>query len=139
MEAKALDRVARSLERLKLLSNAAATLFLSRIAELDKSLLPVFADDGKPGPVAVSRVQLLARAGLAASEARAMRQFARRCVEVGVGYRDHAVITAATLWTLHRILGESFTLADREAWIGYQHRLLLLLRRAARVDQQQAA
>lgn len=84
------------------------------------------------------RCKLLARAGLAVGETRVMREFARRCKEVGIGYREHAVITAVTLWTLQRMFGASFTPPDREAWIEYQRRLLLLLRRAARVDLQYA-
>ncbi|MET0218927.1 MAG: hypothetical protein ABW205_13510 [Burkholderiales bacterium] len=134
MNVKNLDLVAWSLARIRALAHAPAKVFLSRLAELDPTLLPLFGNIGTHDRRALARVHVLASAGFRNEAAPALlRDLAQRCRQRKIGYRDQAVIMSAALWTLQHLLGTSFTRADREAWIAYQQHLLLALERAARV------
>ncbi len=133
MNLQHLDLVAWSLARSKALAVAPAKLFLSRLSDLDPTLLPLFGKIGTHDRRALARVHRLASAGFHKGGTRAaLRDLAERCDQRTIGYRDQAVIMSAALWTLQHVLGAGFTLADREAWIAYQQQLVRVLDRAAR-------
>lgn len=100
MDLKHLDLVAWSLARVKALSDAPAKLFLSRLSDLDPTLLPVFGKIGTHDRGARARVHLLASAGFRNDRAPgALRKMAERCRRRPIGLRDQTVIMSAALWT----------------------------------------
>lgn len=133
MNAKQMDLVTQGLERMTRESDNAAGRFLARVAQLDPELGKVF---GGTGRFARARLQALARAAERGEDAPVVRKLARRWRPFPVGYRDYATVGAAVLWTLREVMGSGFTLAARGAWIEFHHRVVLLLRRAARIDLQ---
>lgn len=125
------DLVAWSLARVTAMADAPAKLFLSRLSDLDPTLVPVFGQIGTHDRGARARVHLLASAGFRNDRAPgALRRMADRCQRQPIGLRDQAVIMSAALWTLKHILGAGFTPADRDAWLAYQQQVLRVLERA---------
>jgi len=140
MNLNQLDLVAWSLARIKALSDVPARLFLSRLGDLDPTLPRLFGSRGAHDRRALGRVQLLALVGFRGSKARTvLRNFSRRWRRLNIDRRQQTMILSAALWTMRRVLGPGFRLADREAWIAYQQRVMQGLRIRARLPRRQSA
>ncbi len=136
MNAKQMEVVTSGLERLGVSPNTAAKFFLTRLAQTDPALAKVF---GGVGSTACARLRLLAKAAAEERATAAVRKIARRWRPFPVGYRDYATIGAVMLWAVRKALGSGFTLAARDGWLAFHVRVVLLLRRPARIDIKWAA
>jgi len=140
MNLNQLDLVAWSLARIKALSDVPARLFLSRLAALDPTLPRLFGNRGAHDRRALGRVHLLALVGFRDGKARTvLRNVSKRWKRLDISHRQQSMILSASLWTMRRVLGRGFRLADREAWIAYQRRLMQTLESRARLPRQQSA
>lgn len=128
MNLNQLDLVAWSLARVEACREAPARLFLSRLTVLDPKLSRLFVKDRGHAWRALGRVHLLALAGFRGAKATTvLRSFSRRCRQLGIDHLEQSTILSAALWTLQRVLGPGFRLADRQAWVAYQERLVRML------------
>jgi hemoglobin-like flavoprotein len=101
------------------IADTAASLFYTRLFELDPELQHLFASTDMQGQgKKLMHVLSLVVAGLDNSEQLlpAVAQLGERHVHYGVREAHYETVGTALLWTLGQGLGEAFTPAVREAW-----------------------
>jgi len=100
------------------IADAAASLFYSRLFELDPSLRPMFKGDmAEQGRKLMTMLNVVVN-GLTRLEALipAVQALARRHAAYGVTDHHYQTVGEALLWTLHQGLGEHFTPSVAAAW-----------------------
>jgi hemoglobin-like flavoprotein len=101
------------------IADTAASLFYTRLFELDPKLQPLFArtDMHKQGNLLVQTLEVAVK-GLDTPEELlpVVEQLGQRHVRYGVKDSHYETVGAALLWTLEQGLGEAFTSEVREAW-----------------------
>jgi hemoglobin-like flavoprotein len=114
---KALVRT--SFDKVKPIAEAAATLFYSKLFELDPSLQRLFNGDMREQGRKLMSMIGTAVSGLNRLDTLvpAVQALGRRHNGYGVQDHHYATVAAALLWALERGLGEDFTPATRDAWV----------------------
>lgn len=100
------------------IADTAATLFYSRLFELDPALRSIFRDDmHEQGKKLMAMLKMVVN-GLTRLQALvpAIESMGRRHVAYGVRDEHYAVVGAALIWTLHQGLGKRFTPETEAAW-----------------------
>lgn len=108
-----------SWEQVTPIADTAATLFYTRLFELDPTLQRLFASTDMHGQgKQLMHVLSLAVAGLDDPEQLlpTVAQLGERHAYYGVREPHYETVGSALLWTLEQGLGEAFTPAVREAW-----------------------
>jgi len=100
------------------IAETAASLFYTRLFELDPALQPLFKSDLKAqGEKLMSTIKLVV-VGLDNPEKviPAVQNLGRRHVDYGVQPQHYAIVGAALLWTLEKGLGDAYTPEVDNAW-----------------------
>jgi hemoglobin-like flavoprotein len=112
------ELVRRSFEKVVPISEAAASLFYSRLFELDPKLRPLFKGD-----ITEQGRKLIAMLAIVVADVHqlsklvpAARDLGRRHLAYGVAETDYDTVAHALLWTLDQGLGSDFTSSTKEAW-----------------------
>jgi hemoglobin-like flavoprotein len=100
------------------IADTAATLFYSRLFELDPKLKPLFTSDFEEQKKKLMQTIGVAVKGLGDLPALvpAIRALGQKHVEYGVKPADYATVGTALIWTLEKGLGPSFDAEHRAAW-----------------------
>jgi hemoglobin-like flavoprotein len=100
------------------IADTAATLFYTRLFELDPALRPLFRGDMQEQGRKLMAMLRLAVNGLNRLEelVPAVQDLGRRHVGYNVEAAHYDTVGAALLWTLAQGLGEAFTPTVEEAW-----------------------
>lgn len=100
-------------------ADLAATLFYTRLFEINPQLRPLFRGDLKE-----QGRKLMATIGTAVAASRnpeplkiVLESLAVRHIQYGVATKDFDDVGAALLWTLEKGLGDNFTDEVRHAWV----------------------
>jgi hemoglobin-like flavoprotein len=113
------DLVSKSFSLVLPISEVAASLFYSRLFEINPALKPLFKSDMKE-----QGRKLMSTIGTAVAAARnpgvlvgPLENLATRHVKYGVKPEHFDDVGQALIWTLEQGLGPNFTPATRQAWI----------------------
>jgi len=125
------------------IQEAAASLFYSRLFELDPNLRSLFShtDIAKQGKVLMQTLTVVVKSLDRIEQlVPAVQALGRRHAGYGVRAQDYDTVGAALLWTLEQGLGADFDDATRDAW-GAAHGTLasVMLDASAAADESQAA
>ena len=119
MTSEQINLVQASFRQVLPLAETAAKVFYKRLFELDESLQALFTKD-----MLTQGNKLMQFLGLAVVSLNkleqlrpALRTLGARHVAYGVLEEDYDTVGRALLWTLERILGDTFTPELEEAWI----------------------
>lgn len=115
------------------IAETAASLFYSRLFELDPSLRPLFRSDLKSqGEKLMSSIKLVV-IGLGNPEriVPAVRSLGKRHAGYGVQPEHYAIVGQALLWTLEKGLGTAYTPEVEAAWVSAYGLLSGLMQEAA--------
>lgn len=115
------------------IADSAASLFYSRLFELDPSLRPLFktnleSQGNKLMGMIASAVSLLDQPEKLMP---VVRNLGRRHVGYGVEDRHYETVGSALLWTLEKGLGAEFTPEVESAWIAVYGTLATTMQQAA--------
>ena len=122
------------------IADTAASLFYSRLFELDPSLRRLFTSDLKEqGKKLMSSIKLVVT-GLENPEKimPAVRSLGKRHAGYGVQPEHYATVGEALLWTLETGLGEAYTPEVEAAWVNAYGFLSALMQNAAAETVQKA-
>ena len=123
------------------IADTAASLFYSRLFELDPSLRRLFTSDLKEqGKKLMSSIKLVVT-GLENPEKimPAVRSLGKRHAGYGVQPEHYATVGEALLWTLETGLGEAYTPEVEAAWVNAYGFLSALMQNAAAETVQKSA
>jgi len=101
------------------IAETAASLFYTRLFELDPSLRPLFKTDLKTqGEKLMSTLKLVV-VGLSNPEKviPAVQSLGKRHAGYGVQPQHYATVGEALLWTLEKGLGDAYTSEVKDAWV----------------------
>jgi hemoglobin-like flavoprotein len=123
------------------IADVAATLFYTRLFELDPSLRRLFRGALDEQGRKLMQMLGVAVAGLDHLEALvpAVEALGRRHAAYGVTEAHYATVASALLWTLEQGLGEDFTPQVRAAWVAVYAVLADVMQHAAADAEQRAA
>ncbi|MBK1879985.1 globin family protein [Pelagicoccus mobilis] len=101
------------------IADTAASLFYSKLFELDPSLKPLFKSDIKEQGKKLMTMITTAVRGLSNLEAivGAVQDMGRRHAGYGVKEEHYETVGSALIWTLKKGLGDDFDEATEEAWV----------------------
>jgi hemoglobin-like flavoprotein len=119
MTPKQIEIVQRNFEKVAPIADVAASLFYTRLFDLDPSLRKLFKGDmKKQGGMLMSMIGNAVR-GLTQPNALipVLTHLGRRHAGYGVIDAHYATVAQALLWTLEQGLGEEFDAEAREAWV----------------------
>lgn len=133
MTPKEINLVQNTFEMVVPIAELAASLFYSRLFELDPALRPMFHGDMDEQGKKLMATLALAVRGLDAPEKiiPAVQHLGRRHVGYGVKPAHYAVVGEALLWTLGQGLGEAFTPETEAAWTAAYTLLATVMQEAA--------
>jgi nitric oxide dioxygenase len=133
--------VKESFEKVRPISDQAATLFYGRLFELDPALRSLFHGDMVEQGRKLMASLALATATLDRPDQLlpVVRSLGVRHVSYGVREEHYATVGAALLWTLEKGLGADFTPAVRAAWTETYTLLAETMIAAARAAEAAAA
>jgi hemoglobin-like flavoprotein len=115
------------------IAETAASLFYSRLFELDPALRQLFTSDlSEQGRKLMSSIKLVV-AGLEHPEKviPAVRSLGKRHAGYGVRPEHYSTVGEALLWTLEKGLGQAYTPEVEEAWVSAYGFLSALMQDAA--------
>jgi len=118
MNEQEIQTLQRSFDLIEPITETAASLFYTRLFELDSSLRPLFKSDLRSqGEKLMSTLKLVV-VGLNAPEKiiPAVQSLGRRHVEYGVQPQHYVTVGEALLWTLEKGLGDAYTPEIKNAW-----------------------
>lgn len=133
MTPEMIEHVQNSWEKVKPISETAATLFYGRLFELDPSLEKLFSGDMEEQGKKLMTMLGTAVAGLRNLEAivPAVEALGKRHVGYGVEAAHYETVGAALIWTLSQGLGEAFTDEVEAAWVETYNTLATTMKAAA--------
>jgi hemoglobin-like flavoprotein len=133
MTPKQINLVQNTFEMVVPIAELAASLFYSRLFELDPALKPMFHGDMTDQGKKLMATLALAVRGLNAPEKiiPAVQHLGRSHVGYGVQPAHYAVVGEALIWTLGQGLGEAFSPETKEAWIAAYTLLATVMQEAA--------
>lgn len=133
MTPEMIEHVQNSWEKVKPISETAATLFYGRLFELDPSLEKLFSGDMEEQGKKLMTMLGTAVAGLRNLEAiiPAVEALGKRHVGYGVEAAHYETVGAALIWTLSQGLGEAFTDEVETAWVETYNTLATTMKAAA--------
>lgn len=133
MTPEMIEHVQNSWEKVKPISETAATLFYGRLFELDPSLEKLFSGDMEEQGKKLMTMLGTAVAGLRNLEAivPAVEALGKRHVSYGVEAAHYDTVGAALIWTLSQGLGEAFTDEVEAAWVETYSTLATTMKAAA--------
>lgn len=133
MTPEMIEHVQNSWEKVKPISETAATLFYGRLFELDPSLEKLFSGDMEEQGKKLMTMLGTAVAGLRNLEAivPAVEALGKRHVSYGVEAAHYDTVGAALIWTLSQGLGEDFTDEVEAAWAETYNTLATTMKAAA--------
>ncbi len=133
MTPEMIEHVQNSWEKVKPISETAATLFYGRLFELDPSLEKLFSGDMEEQGKKLMTMLGTAVAGLKNLEAivPAVEALGKRHVGYGVEAAHYETVGAALIWTLSQGLGEAFTDEVETAWVETYNTLATTMKAAA--------
>jgi hemoglobin-like flavoprotein len=113
------ELVQTSWEKVVPIADTAASLFYTRLFELDPALRPMFTSDIKEQGKKLMQMITVAVRGLDDLEALvpAVQALGRRHAGYGVKDEHYGTVATALLWTLEKGLGEAFTEEVKSAWV----------------------
>jgi hemoglobin-like flavoprotein len=127
--------VQESWEKVVPIADTAASLFYTRLFELDPELQRLFArtDMHKQGNLLMQTLEVAVK-GLDTPEELlpVVEQLGQRHIRYGVKDSHYETVGSALLWTLEQGLGEAFTPEVREAWTETYTLLSTIMKGAAR-------
>ncbi|HVO51589.1 MAG TPA: globin domain-containing protein [Thermoanaerobaculia bacterium] len=142
MNARQRELVRSTFERLRPIPKSAALTFYERLFELDPALRPLFGHDLENQAAMFVTALNLAVLELVEPDfiPQSVRALGTRHAHYGVEEPFYATFGQALLWTLGRLLGESFTPEVRDAWSdAYETLAAAMKESAAEVRQEGAA
>lgn len=118
MDPEKIELVQNSWEKVKPISETAATLFYGRLFELNPDLEALFSGDMKAQGQKLMTMINTAVVGLRNLDSivPAVQALGRRHVDYGVKPEDYDTVGAALLWTLATGLEDAFTAEVEAAW-----------------------
>ena len=125
--------VTQSFEQVLPIADLAASLFYSRLFELDPALRPLFRGDMREQGRKLMLMLRVAVANLNRLDVLipAVRQLGARHEAYGVQPAHYATVGAALLWTLEQGLGPAFTPEVHAAWTAVYTTLAEIMQQAA--------
>lgn len=119
MNHKQIELVQASWKKVLVISDAAATLFYTRLFALDPSLRPMFKGElQEQGRKLISMIGVAVN-GLSRIETLVpvIEALGRRHAGYGVRTQHYLTVAEALIWTLEQGLGKDFTPETKQAWI----------------------
>lgn len=118
MTPQQIEMVQSSWEKVLPIKEAAATLFYTKLFELNSDLEKLFKGDMNEQGAKLMQMIDVAVKGLTRLDTivPAVQKLGQRHVGYGVTDEDYDTVAAALLWTLGEGLGEAFTDDVKEAW-----------------------
>ena len=113
------ELVQTSWEKVVPIADTAASLFYTRLFELDPALRPMFTSDIKEQGKKLMQMITVAVRGLddLGALVPAVQALGRRHAGYGVKDEHYGTVATALLWTLEKGLGEAFTEEVKSAWV----------------------
>ncbi|WP_035608314.1 globin domain-containing protein [Haloferula sp. BvORR071] len=125
MTAEQIRRLRKSFHQLERNAELAAPLFYEQLFALDPGLSPLFKTD-----VELQSIKLMSMLGSAvelldapAELEETLIELGSRLSEYGLRPRHYATIGSALTTMLEEVLGETYTLEVRQAWVALYHRI----------------
>jgi hemoglobin-like flavoprotein len=135
MDVRSKQLVQESWMKVEPIADKAATLFYSRLFELDPTLRPLFPSaDLREQKKKLMQTLTVAVRGLYRLDelTPALEALGRRHAGYNVKDEHYETVGAALLWTLEKGLGAAFTPQVRDAWIETYSLVALVMQRGAR-------
>jgi hemoglobin-like flavoprotein len=134
VDARQVQLVQQSFEKVAPIADAAAALFYARLFELDPSLMSLFRGDIKQQGKMLMHMIASAVRGLSHPDSLTpvLRSLGRRHAGYGVVESHYDTVGKALLWTLEHGLGPEFTHEVRDAWVQVYKLMANVMQQAAR-------